>query len=61
MQTNDEDIYAAGDCVFVKNIITGKDVWAPMGSTANMEGRIVARNINGEKVAYKGVVGYCGC
>lgn len=57
MQTNDEDIYAAGDCVFVKNIITGKDVWAPMGSTANMEGRIVARNINGEKVAYKGVVG----
>ena len=57
MQTNDEDIYAAGDCVFVRNIITGKDVWAPMGSTANMEGRIVARNINGEKVSYKGVVG----
>ncbi len=57
MQTNDENIYAAGDCVFVKNIITGKDVWAPMGSTANMEGRIVARNINGEKIAYKGVVG----
>lgn len=57
MQTNDEDIYAVGDCVFVRNIITGKDVWAPMGSTANMEGRIVARNINGEKIAYKGVVG----
>lgn len=57
MQTNDENIYAAGDCVCVKNIITEKDVWAPMGSTANMEGRIVARNINGEKIAYKGVVG----
>lgn len=57
METNDPDIYAAGDCVSVKNIITGQDVWSPMGSSANVEGRILAQNIVGARVAYKGVLG----
>ena len=31
MQTNDPDIYAAGDCVEILNLITGKSVHAPYG------------------------------
>ncbi|MCH1984097.1 FAD-dependent oxidoreductase [Ruminococcus sp. OA3] len=57
LQTNDEDIYAIGDCAMVTNRITGEHAWSPMGSSANMEGRIAARNICGEKITYPGVLG----
>lgn len=57
LETNIEDIYAVGDCAFVTNILTGKDAYAPMGSTANIEGRILAQNINGENLTYEGALG----
>ena len=57
LQTNDPDIYAVGDCISVKNLITGKPAWSPMGSSANIEGRIAAQNITGKKQAYRGVLG----
>ena len=41
LRTNVKDVYAAGDCATVKNRITGKYVWSPMGSSANMEGVIL--------------------
>lgn len=40
MQTSDPDIYAAGDCAMVTNRITKAAAWSPMGSTANITGRI---------------------
>jgi len=57
LQTSDPDIYAAGDCIEVKNILTGKGSIAPMGSLANKEGRIVADNIAGIPTKYKGWIG----
>ncbi len=57
LQTNDEDIYALGDCASVTNRITGQTAWSPMGSSANIEGRIAAQNICGAKISYKGVLG----
>lgn len=57
MQTNVADIYAAGDCAMVTNRQTGKPAWSPMGSTANITGRILARNIAGEQMEYPGVLG----
>ena len=44
METNIKDIYAAGDCAENINLITGKAVWYPMGSTANKTGRIAGYN-----------------
>lgn len=61
MQTNDADIYAAGDCAMVTNRITGKEAWSPMGSSANMEGRLLAENIAGKEKAYPGVLGTAVC
>jgi len=55
LQTNDPDIYAGGDCVENANLVTGEKVYAPMGSTANKHGRIIADNINGMKTAFPGV------
>jgi NADPH-dependent 2,4-dienoyl-CoA reductase/sulfur reductase-like enzyme/rhodanese-related sulfurtransferase len=55
MQTSDPNIYAAGDCCEIKNIITGKNVLAPYGDLANLEGRVVGQNIiNGNKVTFPG-------
>ena len=57
MQTNVADIYAAGDCAMVTNRQTGKPAWSPMGSTANISGRVLAKNLAGEHIAYPGVLG----
>lgn len=36
MKTNLDDVYA-GDRVMVKNRLTGKRQWSPMGSSANLK------------------------
>ncbi len=38
--TNIPDVFAAGDCATVKNIVTGNDVYFPLGTTANKQGRV---------------------
>ncbi|MBE5979514.1 MAG: pyridine nucleotide-disulfide oxidoreductase [Paenibacillaceae bacterium] len=60
-RTNDKDIYGAGDCAMVKNAITGKPAWSPMGSTANTSGRLIAQNIAGDERSYRGVLGTAVC
>lgn len=57
LETNIPDIYAAGDCAMVRNRQTGKPAWSPMGSTANIAGRILAQNITGKQISYPGVLG----
>ncbi|MFA6849263.1 MAG: FAD-dependent oxidoreductase [Selenomonadaceae bacterium] len=57
LQTNDENIYAIGDCACVTNFITKVPAWSPMGSSANTEGRITAKNINNKNITYSGVLG----
>lgn len=59
MQTNDPDIYAAGDCALVTSRITGQRQWSAMGSTANICGRLAAMHMAGDEnaPAYPGVLG----
>ncbi len=57
MQTSDPDIYAAGDCVDIINLVSGKRFVAPFGSMANREGRVAADNIAGIPSVFKGGVG----
>lgn len=59
METNLNDIYAVGDCAENINLITGRHVWYPMGSTANKAGRIAAINLSGTGAedTMKGVLG----
>ncbi len=60
-ETNLADVYAAGDCAMVKNAVTGKAAWSPMGSTANIAGRVIAQNMMGKKLNYRGVLGTAVC
>jgi rhodanese-related sulfurtransferase len=57
MQTSDPNIYAAGDCVALINMLTGKETLAPLGSLANREGRVVADNMAGYPSRFTGVLG----
>lgn len=57
LRTSVADIYSAGDCAMVKNRLTGKPQWSPMGSSANLEGRTLAQDLNGENKKYPGVLG----
>lgn len=54
MQTSDPDIYAAGDCVEICHLISGKGFVAPFGSMANKEGRVAADNMAGIPSIFKG-------
>lgn len=47
METNLKGVYAVGDCAENINLITGRQVWYPMGSTANKAGRIAGINLSG--------------
>ena len=70
MQTSDPDIYAGGDCVECSHLVGGGKVYAPMGSTANKHGRIIANNIVGLDDEFPGITATavfkildynCGC
>lgn len=56
-RTNLEDVYAVGDCAQVFNRQTGKGQWSAMGSTANITGRLLAKNLTGEDAPYGGCLG----
>ena len=56
-KTNLPDIYAVGDCAMVHNRITGKSQWSAMGSTANITGRCLAKNLTGSDSPYAGCMG----
>lgn len=56
-RTNLADIYAVGDCAMVYNRITGKPQWSAMGSTANITGRMLAKDLTGENESYGGCMG----
>ena len=57
MRTSDPAIFACGDCVQMKNRITGAAVHVPLGTTANKQGRIAGDNLAGGHETFKGVLG----
>ena len=58
MQTSDADIYALGDAVEVRHLVTGQPALIPLAGPANKLGRIVADNIVfGNKKKYPGSIG----
>jgi len=57
MATSDPDIYAAGDCIEIDNLITNKKVYAPLGDLANLQGRVAGENaMSGNNVTFPGTI-----
>ena len=61
MCTSDPDIYAAGDCVEVTDLVTGQPAYVPLGSTANKQGRVAATALCGGTDEFAGVLGSSVC
>lgn len=57
MRTSDPAIYAGGDCVAIRNIITDKLGYLPLGSMANRQGRVIGTNLAGGDATFPGYVG----
>lgn len=57
METNIPGIYAAGDCADVFNQVLQRRVYAPLGTTANKQGKIAGENMAGENTKFRGIIG----
>ena len=57
MTTSDPNIFAAGDCVELKHLVSGKAIILPLGSLANRQGRVVGSNLGGGDERFGPVVG----
>ena len=57
METSVPDIYAVGDAVQVRHVVTGQDVLLSLAGPANKQGRIAADNICGGDSRYSGSQG----
>lgn len=57
MRTSDADIYAGGDSVESRHVLTGDYAYVPLGSTANKHGRVIGTNLAGGNDRFPGIIG----
>ena len=57
METSIPDIYAAGDCAEAYHLVLGRNVYIPLATTANKQGRTAGENIGGGNASFPGIVG----
>lgn len=53
-RTSVENVYSAGDCATINNLITGKECYVPLATGANKLGRIVGENLAGQNNSFQG-------
>lgn len=57
-RTGIENVFAAGDCCTVKNLLTGDDDYMPLATTANKQGRVAGLQAADVKTEiFKGAIG----
>jgi rhodanese-related sulfurtransferase len=57
MRTSDPDVYAGGDCVSTRCLLTGREMYMPSGSLANRQGRVIGTNVCGGQARFPGAAG----
>jgi NADPH-dependent 2,4-dienoyl-CoA reductase/sulfur reductase-like enzyme/rhodanese-related sulfurtransferase len=58
LRTSDPDIYAVGDAIEIRDIVTGRQGLMPLAGPANKQGRIAADNaLGGRNVKFNGSLG----
>lgn len=56
-KTQDEHIYAVGDCAVVHHLTLGKPVYLPLATTANKQARMMADKLAGKDTFFQGFLG----
>ena len=59
-QTSHDQVWSAGDCAEAYHRILRRNVWIPLGTTANKQGRIAGANVLGVGQRFRGIVGTAG-
>jgi NADPH-dependent 2,4-dienoyl-CoA reductase/sulfur reductase-like enzyme len=57
METNVPAIYSAGDCAMAYHQVLERQVYFPLGTTANKQGKVAGENMAGGNASFKGIVG----
>ncbi len=57
LQTSDPEIYAVGDAIEVRDVVSGDATQVPLAGPANRQGRLAADHIFGRQVRYRGTQG----
>lgn len=57
LQTSDPNIYAVGDAIEIRHLVTNLPAMIPLAGPANKQGRIAADNMNGAQRTYRGTQG----
>lgn len=57
LETSASGIFAAGDCAETTHLVTGRPVWAPLGTTANKMGRVAGASAAGRRERFAGIAG----
>jgi len=57
MQTNVENVFAAGDCAEHKHLVLDKSVWISRAPSANKGGRVAGENMAGASTKFPGILG----
>ncbi|OHD56271.1 MAG: hypothetical protein A2Y33_00440 [Spirochaetes bacterium GWF1_51_8] len=57
LETGIPDVYALGDMVWTRNLLTGKPVYAPFGDVADKQGLALGGIIAGSPLQFRGVIG----
>jgi NADPH-dependent 2,4-dienoyl-CoA reductase/sulfur reductase-like enzyme len=55
-QTSVDNIYAAGDCCEVKNLVTGRQVYIPLATIASKAGWTAGENAAGGNAVFRGAI-----
>lgn len=53
-RTNIKDIFSAGDCATIPNMITKENTYVPLATGANKLGRIIGENLAGNNIPFQG-------
>jgi NADPH-dependent 2,4-dienoyl-CoA reductase/sulfur reductase-like enzyme/rhodanese-related sulfurtransferase len=66
LQTSDPNIFAVGDAIEIKDVVSGEPTQVPLAGPANRQGRIAADNVFGRSTKYRGtqgtaILGFFGC
>jgi NADPH-dependent 2,4-dienoyl-CoA reductase/sulfur reductase-like enzyme len=56
-RTNLPGVWAAGDCAEARHVVSGQQVWIPLGPTANKQGKVAGANAAGGGERFAGVAG----
>jgi NADPH-dependent 2,4-dienoyl-CoA reductase/sulfur reductase-like enzyme len=56
-RTRVERVWAAGDAAEARHVVTGEQVWIPLGTTANKQGRVAGDNVAGGDSRFQGIAG----